>query len=103
MRDLFAKLKGVRRSGDGWTARCPAHVHNRNGRWLLRCRASCNRQAITDATGTNELNEFVAAKRSPLDFVKSGLSEVTYGGKPPVRVEILVGQCALDKPGLLHD
>jgi hypothetical protein len=25
MTDLLAQLKGVARSGDGWTARCPAH------------------------------------------------------------------------------
>jgi hypothetical protein len=25
LRDLLGKLKGARRSGKGWTARCPAH------------------------------------------------------------------------------
>jgi hypothetical protein len=47
----------VARSGDGWTARCPAHddrhnslsIHHRDGRWLLRCHAGCGWQAIVDA------------------------------------------------------
>jgi hypothetical protein len=59
MRDLLAKLKSVRRSGDGWTALLPAHanqqnclsIHRRNGRLLLRCHAGCSRQAIIDALG----------------------------------------------------
>ena len=59
MSRLFAKLKGVRRCGDGWTARCPAHtddqnslsIHHCNGRWLLNCHAGCNRHSIIDALG----------------------------------------------------
>ena len=59
MTDLLARLKGVVRSGDGWTARCPAHddqhnslsIHHRDGRWLLKCHAGCGWQAIIDALG----------------------------------------------------
>jgi hypothetical protein len=50
MTDLLPLLKGVGRSGDGWTARCPAHddghssltIHHRDGRWLVKCHAGCN-------------------------------------------------------------
>jgi hypothetical protein len=57
MTDLLAHLEGVRSSGDGWTARCPAHsdrhnslnIHHRDGRWLLKCHAGCDWQAIVDA------------------------------------------------------
>jgi hypothetical protein len=57
MIDLLAQLQGVGRSGDGWTARCPAHddrhnslsIHHRDGRWLLRCHAGCGWQEIVDA------------------------------------------------------
>ena len=57
MTDLLAQLKGVARSGDGWTARCPAHddrhnslsIHHRDGRWLLKCHAGCGWQEIVDA------------------------------------------------------
>jgi hypothetical protein len=59
MIDLLAQLSGVGRSGDGWTARCPAHsdrqnslsIHHRDGRWLLKCHAGCEWQAIIAALG----------------------------------------------------
>lgn len=59
MADLLAHLKSVRRSGDGWTARCPAHedrrnslsIHHRDGRWLLKCHAGCDWAEITKALG----------------------------------------------------
>jgi putative DNA primase/helicase len=52
---VLARLKGVRRSGSGWTARCPAHDDNRpslkidvrpDGGILLRCHAGCSFDAI---------------------------------------------------------
>jgi hypothetical protein len=59
MIDLLALLRGVRRSGDGWTAHCPVHndrqnslsIHHRDGRWLLKCHAGCEWQAIVAALG----------------------------------------------------
>src|SRR5215469_9310877 len=61
MTNLLAQLKGVCRSGDGWTARCPAHpdrhnslsVRRRDGRWLLKCHAGCGWQEIINALGTD--------------------------------------------------
>lgn len=59
--DVLPKLKGVRRTSSGWTARCPAHDDNRNSlsvslgadeRLLLRCHAGCPFEAIRDALGT---------------------------------------------------
>ena len=66
MTDLLARLKGVEPSGDGWTARCPAHedrhnslsVHHRDGRWLVKCHAGCNWRAITDALGMDAADLF---------------------------------------------
>jgi hypothetical protein len=54
------------RSGDGWTARCPAHddrhnslsIHHRDGRWLLRCHAGCGWQEIVDALGVDAADLF---------------------------------------------
>jgi hypothetical protein len=71
MIDLLAQLKGVARSGDGWTARCPAHddrhnslsIHHRDGRWLLRCHAGCGWQAIIDALGVEAADLFDDGKR----------------------------------------
>jgi hypothetical protein len=57
--DLLARLSGVRRNGEGWTARCPAHddqhnslsIHHRDGRWLVKCHAGCEWTSIRDALG----------------------------------------------------
>src|SRR3712207_753309 len=57
MTDLLRILKGVRKSGDGWTALCPAHedknnslsFHHRDGRWLLKCHAGCSQQEVIEA------------------------------------------------------
>ena len=59
MTDMLNRLKGIRKSGDGWTARCLAHddkqnslsIHHRDGKWLLRCHAGCNVEEITKALG----------------------------------------------------
>jgi Recombinase/Resolvase, N terminal domain len=71
MTGLLACLNGVVRSGDGWTARCPAHddrrnslsVHHRHGRWLLKCHAGCGWQAIVDALGADAADLFDDEKR----------------------------------------
>jgi putative DNA primase/helicase len=57
--DILARLKGVRGSRDGWTAKCPAHednenslsVHHRDGKWLLKCHAGCDWKDVVAALG----------------------------------------------------
>jgi Protein of unknown function (DUF3987) len=48
--DVLSKLRGVRKSGSGWSAKCPAHDDQKNslsvsvgdgGRVLLHCHAGC--------------------------------------------------------------
>jgi hypothetical protein len=66
MTDLLARLAGVCRSGEGWTSRCPAHedqhnslsIHQRDGRWLLKCHAGCGWQEIIEALGLNATDLF---------------------------------------------
>jgi hypothetical protein len=66
MTDLLARLKNVVRSGDGWTARCPAHddqrnslsIHHRDGRWLLNCHAGCGFKNIIGVLGMSAVNFF---------------------------------------------
>jgi len=66
MVDLLARLKGVRRSGKGCTAQCPAHedrqnslsVHHRDGKWLLKCHAGCTWEAIIAAIGVEPSDLF---------------------------------------------
>lgn len=54
-RDYLHKFENVKRCGDGWSARCPAHDDKRNslsisegddGRLLLHCHAGCDYKAI---------------------------------------------------------
>jgi hypothetical protein len=59
MTDILAKLRGVRTSGEGWTARCPSHddqenslsLHHREGKWLLWCHAGCDWRDILNVLG----------------------------------------------------
>ena len=59
MTDFLNQFKGVKKSGDGWTARCPAHddrqnslsIGHRDGKWLLRCHAGCKVEEITRGLG----------------------------------------------------
>jgi len=58
--DVLKLLDGVRPSGKGWTARCPAHEDRHaslsvgigeEGRILLKCFAGCDAEAIVSALG----------------------------------------------------
>lgn len=57
---VLGRLDGVRRCGDGWLARCPAHEDRdpslslreaADGRVLLHCHAGCSFEAILAALG----------------------------------------------------
>ena len=57
---VLERLEGVRRSGKGWVARCPAHPDRTpslsvgvgaDGRVLIKCFAGCDLHAILDALG----------------------------------------------------
>ncbi len=67
MLDLLDRLEGVRESGAGWTARCPAHADRRaslavgrgdDGRWLLKCHAGCAFGAVVGALGIDARDLF---------------------------------------------
>jgi hypothetical protein len=69
MADVLARFVGVRRSGKGWTAKCPAHedrqnslsIHHRGGKWLLKCHAGCTWDAITAAISVDARELFDSA------------------------------------------
>lgn len=57
---VLSKLPDVRRNGNGWMARCPAHDDERaslsvavgdDGRALVHCHAGCTPEAIVSAMG----------------------------------------------------
>jgi putative DNA primase/helicase len=58
--DVLSRLEGVRRSGDGWVARCPCHDDREpslsigegdDGRLLLKCFAGCSFEELRGALG----------------------------------------------------
>ena len=58
MPDVLASFRGVKPSGDGWVAQCPGHDDRRaslsigqgdDNRWLLKCHAGCDLDAILQA------------------------------------------------------
>ena len=92
MLDLLDRLSGVRQSGAGWTARCPAHEDRRaslsvgrgeDGRWLLKCHAGCTFDAVVGALGINPRDLFptnghraVPARRPLAVYDYDGVFEV---------------------------
>lgn len=60
IKGVLARLKGVKKSGNGWVALCPAHddkhpslsiSEGENGKVLLYCHAGCSFEAISRAIG----------------------------------------------------
>ena len=75
---ILERLRGVRHSGGGWIARCPAHadrspslsVREQNGRILLHCFAGCPVEAVCTALGIETKDLFaeprLASRREPV-------------------------------------
>ena len=68
---VLGRLRGARRSGNGWLARCPAHddhapslsiAEGPDGRVLLRCHAGCETEAVVRALGLSMRDLFPAAR-----------------------------------------
>jgi hypothetical protein len=78
---VLSRLEGVKRSGDGWTARCPAH-HDRapslsigeadDERVLLKCFAGCETEAIVAAV------DLTVAELFPADSNDFGEPQEVY-------------------------
>jgi hypothetical protein len=79
---FLGRLKGVRRSGDGWIARCPAHgdrnpslsICERDQKILLYCHAGCSVEAVCAAMRIRVSDLFAA----PRDFRNSEPDIVRY-------------------------
>ena len=64
--ELLSRLQGVRKAGNGWTARCPAHddrrnslsVTERDGKLLVHCFAGCTPESIAGALGLSRAELF---------------------------------------------
>ena len=84
---LLARLDGVRRSGNGWTARCPAHedrtaslsiAEGDDGRVLVHCFAGCNTMDVLGAVGMMLGDLFPERVR---DLVKQGATVRVCGSR----------------------
>lgn len=104
--DFLARLKGVEKSSEGWTAQCPGHEDDRaslsvgkgdDGRILLKCFAGCSFETIVlalglkpaDLMGSNgssrerekiDLEALAKDKSLPVEFLKSlGCRDIQNG------------------------
>jgi hypothetical protein len=68
--NVLARLRGVRRTTNGWTAHCPAHddqtpslsiSEGEDGRALLNCHAGCATETVVSAIGLTMADLFVQA------------------------------------------
>jgi hypothetical protein len=90
MTDILKLLKGVRKSGADWTARCPAHDDQRNslsvrrgeGKWLLCCHASCKIEDVTAALGLMVADLFDDEAGGMGAFHPSGNRATGYARRP---------------------
>src|SRR5680860_1196112 len=71
---ILGKLNKVRRSGDGWMARCPAHEdrdpslsisEGTDGAVLLHCHAGCTTEAVVAELGVTLEDLFPPRETSP--------------------------------------
>lgn len=65
---ILSKLESARRTGDGWSARCPAHEdrspslsirEGEDGRVLLHCHAGCDLSKVCEVLGVRQSDLFV--------------------------------------------
>jgi hypothetical protein len=109
---VLDRLGDVKQSGNGWTARCPAHddrhaslsiSQGENGRVLLCCHTGCKTEQIVSALGMKmsdlfegkkgapgqglTLAAYAEAKGLPIGFLKDlGVKEGRFGDTPVVRI-----------------
>jgi len=98
--EILSKLDGVKKQGDGWIAKCPAHddkepslsITTKGDKVLLHCFAGCSQEDVLKAVGLETgpgltLEEYARAKRLPVDFLESNrVTERKFYGKPAVRI-----------------
>jgi hypothetical protein len=77
--EFLERLERVKRSGQGWTARCPAHEDKvaslsigvgDDKRILLKCFAGCSTESIVSALGRELKGLFPDARATPCDPVE---------------------------------
>jgi hypothetical protein len=99
-------LQGVRRSGTGWMARCPAHLDRvaslsvaagDDGRALVYCHAGCNTDAILAAAGLAPADLFEPRPTSTKQV------RATRRQKPSARPTLYVIRNRTGEPVAIHE
>jgi putative DNA primase/helicase len=73
LENILRRLQGVRRSGTGWMALCPAHedrkpslsVDEKDGRILFFCHAGCSNESVLNAARIEERELFAKGPTNP--------------------------------------
>jgi hypothetical protein len=105
--EFLARLQRVKRSGDGWTARCSAHDDRRSSlsvgegddrRILLKCHAGCKPEAVVAAIGLTMRDLFpeegggtTYPSRTPATVQRSGCTLEEYAEAKRLPVDFLQG------------
>ena len=98
LEQILAKLPDAKKSGTGWSARCPAHedrqpslsiAEGEDGRALVKCHAGCSLDAICAAVGLKPTDLFVAStstvSRPTLEKPEyRGHDSIQANGKPQI-------------------
>jgi uncharacterized protein DUF3631 len=83
---ILRRFSGVRRSGDSWSARCPAHddrkaslsIKEDDGKILLHCHAGCSFEAVCRAAGIEMRDLFPASTRIAIRTAKKRVAIYDY-------------------------
>jgi hypothetical protein len=97
LESLLARLPGAKKTGNGWSARCPAHDDRRaslsiaqgdDGRALVKCHAGCDPSAILAAVGL-KLADLFPPKAGP---TPNRNGQATAGGRTFATAEDAVAE-----------
>ncbi len=101
---ILEHLEGVRRSGSGWTARCPAHddrhaslsvAEGEDGRVLLNCHAGCRAEQVVAAVEMT-MGDLFPASDERAGAARPPVPRATVQPPRPVPTVAAAGGCTLD-------
>jgi hypothetical protein len=101
---VLARLDGVRRSGRGWIARCPAHADRSpslsiaegdEGRTLIRCFAGCDVTDVLGAVGLTLVNLFPERVRDLSPLGRAQRREATRAANAEAAANVLAMEAAV--------
>ena len=101
---VLERLDGTRRSGDGYSAKCPAHDDTSNslsigsgddGRVLLKCFVGCSVEDIADAIGLTVSDLFVDGTPAVQKQRALSIDDLAQHKKLPVAFLVSLGRLSI--------